>query len=92
MGAPDDRAAENRGSHAQVSDDEQVFVIRTFANDVDARLAESVLDANGIDSSIIGDNAAGMLPYLNAMHPIRLVVKEADVEAAVALLSEPLAD
>lgn len=93
VGAPDDRAAENRGSHAQVSDDdEQVFVIRTFSNDVEARLAESVLDANGIDSSIIGDNAAGMLPYLNAMHPIRLVVKEADVEAAVALLSEPLAD
>ena len=70
--------------------DEQLFVIRTFSNDVEARLAESVLDANGIESSIIGDNAAGMLPYLNAMHPIRLVVKEADVEAAIALLSEPL--
>ena len=69
----------------------QLFVIRTFPNDVEARLAESVLDANGIDSSIIGDNAAGMLPYLNAMHPIRLVVKEADVEAALAVLSEPLA-
>ena len=70
---------------------DQLFVIRTFPNDVEARLAESVLDANGIDSSIIGDNAAGMLPYLNAMHPIRLVVKEADVEAALAVLSEPLA-
>jgi hypothetical protein len=72
------------------ADDEKLFVIRTFSNDVDARLAESVLDANGIESSTIGDNAAGMLPYLNAMHPIRLVVKEADVEAAIALLSEPL--
>lgn len=92
MGASDDRAAENRRSHTKVSDTaDQLFVIRTFSNDIDARLAESVLDANGIDSSIIGDNAAGMLPYLNAMHPIRLVVKEADVEAAVALLSEPSA-
>jgi hypothetical protein len=27
-----------------------------------------------------------MLPYLNAMHPIRLVVKESDVETALALL------
>jgi hypothetical protein len=45
-----------------VSSDEKVFVVRTFSNDIDARLAESVLDANGIDSSIIGDNAAGMLP------------------------------
>ena len=67
---------------------DRLFVIRTFSNDVDARLAESVLDANGIDASIIGDNAAGMLPYLNAMHPIKLVVKESDVEAALALLSE----
>ena len=92
MGPSDDCAAENSGGHAKVSDnDEQVFVIRTFSNDVEARLAESVLDAHGIDSSIIGDNAAGMLPYLNAMHPIRLVVKEADVEAALALLNEPLA-
>ncbi len=63
-----------------------LFVIRTFSRDVDARLAEAVLEANGIQSIIIGDNAAGMLPYLNAMHPIRLAVKEEDVEEAVKLL------
>lgn len=67
--------------------DDHLFVIGTFQNDMEARLAEAVLDANGIDASIIGDNAAGMLPYLNAMHPIRLVVKESDVEVALALLS-----
>jgi hypothetical protein len=63
-----------------------LFVIRTFARDVDARLAEAVLDANAIDSIIIGDNAAGMLPYLNSLHPIRIAVKEADVEEATRLL------
>ena len=63
-----------------------LFIIRTFSRDVDARLAEAVLDANGIDSIIVGDNAAGMLPYLNALHPIRLAVKEADVEDALAIL------
>ena len=61
-------------------------VIRTFSRDIDARLAEAVLDANGIESIIIGDNAAGMLPYLNAMHPIRLAVKESDVETALSVL------
>ena len=35
---------------------------------------------------IIGDNAAGMLPYLNALHPIRLAVKESDVELALSIL------
>jgi hypothetical protein len=63
-----------------------LFVIRTFSRDVDARLAEAVLDANGIESIIIGDNAAGMMPYLNALHPIRLAVKESDVELALSIL------
>jgi hypothetical protein len=66
--------------------EDPLFVIRTFSRDIDARLAEAVLDANGIDAIIIGDNAAGMLPYLNAMHPIRLAVKQADVEEAQRLL------
>ena len=66
--------------------EDPLFVIRTFSRDTDARLAEAVLDANGIESIIIGDNAAGMLPYLNTMHPIRLAVKESDVEEAQRLL------
>ena len=70
--------------------DEQdgLFVIRTFSRDVDARLAEAVLEAHGIDSMIIGDNAAGMLPYLNTLHPIRLAVRESDVEEAMSLLDD----
>lgn len=65
-----------------------LFVIRTFSRDLDARLAESVLEANGIESIVIADNAAGMMPYLDALHPLRLAVKEADVEDALALLGE----
>jgi hypothetical protein len=65
---------------------EGLFVIRSFANDLDARLAESVLDANGIESIVVSDNAAGMMPYFNALHPIRLMVKEEDVETALAVL------
>lgn len=66
---------------------DKLFVIRTFSSDFDARLAEAVLEANGIESSLMGDNAAGMLPYMNAMHPIKLVVKESDIETALELLN-----
>jgi len=66
-----------------------LFVIRTFASDLDAKLAESVLEANGIESIVVGDNAAGMMPYLNSLHPIRLMVKEEDVELALSLLEIP---
>jgi hypothetical protein len=71
-----------------MADDEGLYVIRTFARDVDARLAEAVLDANGIDSIVVGDNAFGMMPYLDTLHPIRLMVKQEDVEAALALLQD----
>ena len=71
---------------------DKLFVIRTFSSDTEARLAESVLEANGIESSLIGDNAAGMLPYLNAMHPIRLVVKESDIDTALGLLNSAVAE
>jgi hypothetical protein len=65
---------------------DSLYVIRTFALDLEARLAEAVLEANGIESIVISDNAAGMLPYLNALHPIRLAVKKSDVELALSLL------
>jgi hypothetical protein len=88
MGARHDRPAENRHRHAQIVAEGGLFIIRSFSRDLDARLAESVLDANGIESIVIADNAAGMMPYFNAFHPIRLAVKEADVEQALALLGE----
>ncbi len=68
--------------------DSGLFVIRTFARDLDARIAESVLEANGIESIVMADNAAGMMPYLDALHPIRIAVREADVEDALELIGE----
>lgn len=67
---------------------EGLFVIRTFANDLDARLAESVLEANGIESIVVGDNAGGMMPYLNALHPVRIMVRKEDVDQALELIGD----
>ena len=67
-------------------DDDGLYVIRSFSNDVDASLAEAVLEANGIPSTRISDDAAGMMPWLHSLHPIRLMVRRADVEIAVSLL------
>jgi hypothetical protein len=64
-------------------------VIRTFANEAEAHVAQAVLDANGIDSSLIRDDAGGMMPWLQWLHPIRLVVAEEDSVVAVELLDTP---
>ena len=71
-----------------MSDEEPLFVIRTFSNDMDARLAESVLEANGIESIVVGDNAAGWMTYFNALHPVRLMVQETDIERALEILGD----
>ena len=66
--------------------DDGLYVIRSFSNDMEASLAEAVLEANGIPSTRISDDAAGMMPWLHSLHPIRLMVRREDVEVAVALL------
>ena len=64
-------------------------VIRTFANEVEAYVAQAVLDANGIDSELIRDDAGGMMPWLQWLHPIKLMVLDADSDAAVEILKSP---
>ncbi len=65
---------------------EHAFVVRTFPNSVEAEFARTVLDANGIPSMLLKDNAGGMLPFLDVLHPVRLVVRRTDVDTAVRLL------
>jgi hypothetical protein len=64
-------------------------VIKTFANEVEAHVAQAVLDANGIDSYLMRDDAGGMMPWLQWLHPIRLVVREEDSIDALELLNSP---
>ena len=68
---------------------EQNTVIRTFASEAEAHVAQAVLDANGIDSYLIRDDASGMMPWLQWLHPIRLVVRAEDSRDAADLLDPP---
>lgn len=64
-------------------------VIRTFPNEVEAYVAQAVLDANGIDSELVRDDAGGMMPWLQWLHPIRLIVLESESAAATEILNNP---
>ena len=88
MGAHHDPATKKRASRPVVMSDD-LFVIKTFSNTAEANLAEAVLEANGIPSTLISDDAGGMMPWLHSLHPIRLMVRESDVELAVSLLDAP---
>ena len=62
------------------------FAIRTFSGETEAYIAQAALEANGIPSSLIRDDAGGMMPWLQWLHPIRLVVNEDDSVAALEIL------
>lgn len=63
-----------------------IAVICTFADVASAQVAQAILEANGVPSTLIRDDAAGMMPFFNTLHPVRLAVREEDAGLAVELL------
>ena len=61
-------------------------VIGTFADVASAQVAQAILEANGVPSTLIRDDAAGMMPFFNTLHPVRLAVREEDAALAIELL------
>lgn len=65
---------------------ERMVIIQEFASEMDATLAQSVLEANNIPSIVIRDNAGGMLPVMHFVYPIQLAVNPGDAELAREIL------
>lgn len=64
---------------------DQLLVIRTFINNVDAELARTALQAAGIESMIRADDCGGTRPHL-WMGGVELLVREDDVARAEEVL------
>ena len=65
-----------------------IVVVGHYAAEFEAQIAQAVLEANGISSIIMRDDAGGMLPSLHLLAEVRLAVHEEDAEEAKALLAE----
>ena len=63
-----------------------LVVIRKFPLEYQAQIAQAVLEAHGIPSRILRDNAGGMLPALQLLFEIRLAVRGDDAAEAVRVL------
>lgn len=69
---------------------EDLHVIRTFINNVDAELALGALEAAGIESMIRADDCGGTRPHL-WMGGVELLVRDEDVARAEEVLgTEPM--
>ncbi|MDQ6736360.1 MAG: DUF2007 domain-containing protein [Gemmatimonadota bacterium] len=74
-------------------DTADIVVIRSFADSISAHIAQAALDANDIQSIIVGDDAGGAYPALAFSHGVRLAVKHSDAVRALRLLdAEPVKD
>jgi hypothetical protein len=66
--------------------DNDIVVIRTFADTISAHIAQAALDANDIRSIIVGDDAGGAYPALTFSNGVRLAVQHSDAMKALRLL------
>ncbi len=62
----------------------QSVSVGSFGSVIEAEIAKSVLEANGVKAVVMADDAGGMLPPLGG--GVRLVVLEEDAELARQIL------
>jgi hypothetical protein len=65
----------------------ELVVLRTFTNHIEADLARSALEAVGIESMVRADDAGGLEPGLWVATRVQLVVRAEDQQWAAEVLS-----
>jgi hypothetical protein len=74
-----------------ISEADELIVIRRFRDLPDALLAKGSLDSAGIDSTLADDNTIRMdWLWSNLLGGIKLLVDKKDIEAATEILDQPI--
>lgn len=60
----------------------EIVVIATFGSEIEASIAQASLDAAGIDSILLRDDAAGIIPSMAFLKGIRVAVRRGDAAEA----------
>lgn len=66
----------------------EFVVVKIFDNRLEADIAKSYLESEGIDVIIRADDAGGMLPTLSSLNGVALLVPKQDFAKASAILIE----
>ena len=65
---------------------DEVVVLRVFDNEIEARMAQQMLQDAGVATFIFKDDGGGMEPHLQRTIGVRLVLNSADAERAQDIL------
>lgn len=67
---------------------DDLVLLATYSNDMDADLAKGHIESAGIEAVIIKDDAGGMLPSLQKTEGVKLMVTRSNSEKATIILQE----
>jgi hypothetical protein len=65
---------------------EVLYVLRVFINEIDARMAQQLLQSSGVNAFVFKDDGGGMEPHLQRTIGVRLLVDRGQVERAQQIL------
>ncbi len=65
---------------------EEITVLKIFDNEMDATIAQQVLQESGVRAFVLKDDVGGMEPHLQRTSGVRLVVKRAEAGRAHEIL------
>ena len=69
---------------------DEVVILQVFNNEVDARMAQVVLQKAGVSAYVFKDDGGGMEPHLQQTIGVRLVARRAQAELARQVLGTRL--
>lgn len=72
--------------------EEEVVVLKTFNNEIEAEMARQMLKDAGVKSFVSKDDGGGMEPQLQQTMGVRLIVNSADAESAQQILSSVISN
>lgn len=67
-------------------------IVKTFHDRIEAELAQSALEAAGIESMLWADDAAGLQPAMALTNGVSVVVRAEDAQEAADILDAPTSD
>ena len=65
---------------------DEVIVLKIFDNEIDAGMAQQVLQDSGVKAFVSKDDGGGMEPQLQRTNGVRLLINRADAERAHLIL------
>lgn len=71
---------------------DEPVVIKIFSNEVEAEMAQQLLEDSGVRAFVFKDDAGGMEPQLQLTGGVRLVASRADAERAREILENMISD